>query len=250
MPFRSLSLALPFVVLTTAAAQAGTVVAIGDNNMTDNLPTDAATSQFFTNLLGDGTNVGLLAYDIPNYDASIDNTDDELATHFKSIGASVTSIDGALTSSLLDGLDLFIAAMPDDIFDATEVDALGSFLDMGGTAVFMGDNAFNGFMPANMAIYQVLQDLGSGMRYNAMGIGINVANAAPDATFADQAPAVRFVSGSSITGGTAEYRVSNLAVVASASVGITPVPGPASLPLLATACLAGWALRRRTKPRA
>lgn len=236
-------------VLGSTSARAGTVVAIGDNNITDNLPSDSATAQFFTNLLGGGKTVGLLDYDIPDYDLSIDNTNEELETHYSGIGAMTRRITGRVAKTDLAGLDLFVAAMPDDIFESDEVSVLSHFLWQGGTAVFLGDNNFRLFRPANEAIRKVLKDLDTGLAYAPLSAGFNRATAAPGGRFTKGVDSVEIVSGSAITGGEAQFLLNRLPVIAAADVPApSPVPLPASLPFLAaTVGAAIWFGRRKAR---
>lgn len=234
---------LAATLVLAPAAHAGAVVAIGDGNITDNLGSDPNTERFFLNMLGAGTQVGVLDLTDAGY-GSAGNTDDELVNFYNSIGGvSASLLAGTVTAGMLSGLDLFLAPLPDDNFSGAEISALSSFTAGSGVVAFLGENDNVVFNIPNAAINGALSGLGTGMML--VDSCQSSATAVAGGAFNAGAPSVRYACGSFVDGGTAEYESGGRAVIASSGAAVVPVP--ATLPLIAGGLgLLGLLRRSRT----
>jgi len=140
---------------------AGVILVSGDSNTTDDLGTAGDEDTFFTNILGGGTSVAVLDFTNGGF-GSASNTDTEINNYYNSLGGVSSSlIAGSVTAASLSGVDLFVAATPDDNFSASEILAMSNFLSSNGTIFFLGENNNAVFTTANNAINQALGGRGS-----------------------------------------------------------------------------------------
>lgn len=206
-------------LLSFGAAQAGTVVAIGDTNITS-VNNGDGNAQFFENLLGSGSTVQVLQT------ASFGDT--SLNSFYSSLsGVSSSIYSGAVTEASLSGVDLLLAPLVDP-FSVAEVDAIQGFLDGGGIFVLLGENSY--FGPYNSTVNSILSDLGTGMSLTGACNGYGTA--VPGGQFGTGVGLIYAPCGSSVMGGTAELQYTNGAILAASfNTQSTVVPLPASLPL-------------------
>jgi hypothetical protein len=130
--------------LMTSELHAGTIFLSGDNGITHYINTQGRigpehdNSAFFQNVLGDGTDVSLL------HTGSIFGPNDASITldlfYSKIDDVSVTyDYPGDISPASLSGIDIFFSVTPRRSFTDSEVSALRSFLDWGGTVFLMAD---------------------------------------------------------------------------------------------------------------
>ncbi len=147
--------------LMTMELHAGTIFVSGDSNITTYInnpgigpPND--NPAFFRNVLGEGTSVSIQHTGSifgPNsgslsLDVFYDNID----------GVSSTYVfPGEITTGSLSGIDIFFSVTPRNFTDS-EVSALRSFLDWGGTLFLMAD-----FSVAPSVVNELLISLGSSL---------------------------------------------------------------------------------------
>ena len=159
------------VLSVAPAAEAGIIVAAGDFtpvfSLTDTFPEPAqpGTQQFFTNILGAGTNV--LVLNSPSNDFS----GAELHEFYSSLpGVTSTLLSAAATVTAADlaGKDLFLAPGPDD-FTAAEIAAISAFVAADGSLFVAGDGAF---VPLSFGINDLLAGIGSSLSLGLEGFDI------------------------------------------------------------------------------
>lgn len=233
------------VVLSwTPAASAGVILLSGDGNITTGL-TDPGNQQFFRNILSGDTVLILQNSLIPTFDSFVDNFYDSQA------GVSSSLFAGPVTDAALSGIDLFVSILPDAPFDASEIDALESFLMGGGSIFFLGENSDNLFTPYNNAINAALDALGSGMQilpnstFDGSGHDAFPYQILPD-PFTAGVATFRYAAPSQITGGTTLVTgVEGQPFVAyERNGGPVPTPEPGTILLLGVGLLAAHRRRR------
>lgn len=109
--------------------------------------------QLLTNILGSSTEVRL------NTDSVIGNIRDDIRNFYNTLtGVTATNLDIIESDSLL-GVDLFVIVTPASEYSDQEADAIGDFLDSGGTLLLAGDPA--GTIAPNVGfVNELLSDLG------------------------------------------------------------------------------------------
>lgn len=153
------------------AASAGTLILAGDSTIafrqntgvTTGAPALAGNVTFAQTLLGGGNQVRIFGGpNLPDYTG-------QLSAGFTALGASVTTFNSTIDSSVLTGADLFVAFFPSRAFTASEAGVLLSFLTSGGTVFLAGEATTNTFGnplggAQNGRINDLLALMGSGMR--------------------------------------------------------------------------------------
>jgi hypothetical protein len=162
------------------------IVLSGDTNVTDALvgdqgfPIDTGNQQFFTNILQDGSSVAIL-----ENGGGIQSSSNVNDFYNSLSGVSSNVIVGTVTDITLVGVDLFVSAVPDDAYTASEITALDSLLAGGGSIFFLGENSNGGWPLRNGYINDALSVLGSGLSIipdSIFGTGIETATGAQIAT--------------------------------------------------------------------
>lgn len=229
------------LLLLTTQAQAGIFVS-GDNT-----PAYYAAygdnSVFFNNVLQSGTSV--LAHEM--YGTALGNN---LSNYYDSLaGVNSSYIDRAdVTADLLTNVDLFVTGSFGGGFTDSEIGAIDSFLDTGGSVMFMGD-----YTQTVDNINNALTALGSNMQLygDPMDCGIHYATGDNIAVGPFTAGVSSFKYGFTygVSGGTALFFDStNRAFMAHESSSASTVPAPAALSLMGTGLLSLLGYRRRVRP--
>ncbi|MBT8343056.1 MAG: PEP-CTERM sorting domain-containing protein [Desulfatitalea sp.] len=127
---------------------------------------------FFENILQGGTNVLV-------HEAATSSIGNNLNTYYNSLTSVSSSYLGSaeVTNSFLSGTDLFVTGMYGGEFTASELIALDSFVDSGGTVFFMGDYNYSpvginnalAYLGSSMMLYGPISDTGNN---NATGSSI------------------------------------------------------------------------------
>lgn len=152
----------------------------------------------------------------------------QLNTYYNGLAGVTSSLLNSstpLTSSLFSGIDLFVAAPPQNPYSAAELSEIGSFINGGGTAFLMGEN--NGFPTSNNAVNAVASAIGSSLSITpaalspASGCGIGTSTGATlvGSTMAGVG-AFTWGCGSIVNGGVAELLRDDLSTVMMASEAI------------------------------
>lgn len=141
------------------------------------------------------------------------------------VTSSLLGSSSPLTSSLFSGIDLFVAAPPENAYSATELSEIGNFINGGGTAFLMGENNF--FTTSNNAVNSLASSIGSTLSISpaslspAAGCGIDTSTGATlvGPTMAGVS-AFTWGCGSVVNGGVPELLRNNLTTVMMASESI------------------------------
>jgi hypothetical protein len=127
-----------------AASEARAEVFVaGDGNITDplvgdNVPIDVGNQQLFLNVLGGGARVAVLQN---SFQGCCENFDENVSSFYNGQpGITATTIVGTFDAAALNGVDLFVAAIPDDPFTPDEISAMSELLNRGGSIFFLGEN--------------------------------------------------------------------------------------------------------------
>jgi hypothetical protein len=120
---------------------------------------DPGNQQFFENILQGGTSVLILQ---GASGGSAAEWCSHLITFYTDLGKIASLISGPVTGAQLAGVNLFIAPVPADPFDASEISALNNFLTGGGSIFFLGENEMN-YARENGYINDALIALGSSL---------------------------------------------------------------------------------------
>jgi len=150
-----------FGVLSISTASASLIIASGDSTPAF-YAADSDNNVFFSNILGSGTSV--LAHELSNsiIGGNLSSYYDGLA------GVSSTYLDNSsITAGMLSGVDLFVTGLREGGFDASEMSALNSFVDSGGSVMFMGEYTY-----AFNDINDALAGIGSSMSLFGANIDI------------------------------------------------------------------------------
>lgn len=168
--------ALWITVLATAFSSVPAWAAIylsGDGNLLDALTgipnsvnVDPGNQQFFRNVLGGGTRVAVLQN---TYPGCCESFDEQISQFYNGEpGVTAATIVGTVDAASLNGVDLFLSAVPDDAFTASEFNAMQGLLNSGGSIFFLGENSL--FGPYNDRINDAMIALGSPLRIVGDGI--------------------------------------------------------------------------------
>jgi len=142
---------------------AGIIIASGDATPAY-YATNPGNSTFFANILQGGSNV--FVHDL--YGPSIGNN---LVSYYNTLTGSSNGYlgDTTISASSLTGVDLFVTGLASNAFDSGELTALDSFVDAGGSVLFMGDytsvetwiNDALAYLDSGMSLYSPISDPGT-----------------------------------------------------------------------------------------
>lgn len=245
------AVAMAFALTGAGAMQAmaANIFLSGDSNIANPLtgngtPVNPGNQQFFRNILGSATNVTLLNTSVPFV-----NAPNDISFFYSSLPGVTTSIfNGTVSAANLAGSQLFVVAVPQNSFSASELSAIVSYVAAGNSVFFLGENDDPSFDVGNGAINAALAALGSSMSivkdnfdagFKPTTIGVDPLTAGV-LSMVHAAPS-RVAGGTQILFGTEEQPF-----FAYETVGTSVVPVPASLPLLVGGLgVIGLAMRRR-----
>jgi len=114
--------------------------------------------RFFMNILQDGDTVKALESNYVNFHNAVNDF------YNYQPGTVSSVVSGTTTAALLNGVDLFIAPIPNDAFTEDEISAFRNFLAGGGSIFFVGTGANVLFRDNNTYINEALASLGSSLR--------------------------------------------------------------------------------------
>jgi hypothetical protein len=220
------------------AAHAGPIFVSGDGNI---IPTSTSTGNgiFFNNILNGGSTVAVLNNTlISTWSTSISSYYDSQS------GISASVLSGTVTSTILSGVDLLVAVLPDDNFSGAEATAISNFLTGGGSLFLIGENGADIFDPARASINDLLGQLGSSMLLGAVTVPNSAAVIASD-PYTTGVTAFSFSASSGVTFNGGSALISNTSgdsIIAYERVGVVPTPGTL---LLAATGLIALGMRRR-----
>lgn len=245
------------VAMFGASSASAGIILSGDVNIanpingSNGFAVNAGNAQFFTNVLQGGTSVVVLASSetgspsLVSAGSAIDSHYDSLA----GVSSSLVSSTTAITSSLLSGVKLLVAILP-EAFTSSEIAVLQAFLSGGGNIFFMGDNSTR---PGNSAINSALAALGSGMslNQNVVGSGTNSALIS-NHSLTNAVVNLTYATASQVTGGTVLFSTQTAEAIIAAegfvnnnNINGAVVPIPAAAWMFGSGLVAFAAARRR-----
>jgi hypothetical protein len=162
---RALVLVAVLMAVIAGPSHGSVIFLSGDSNITDHLvgaqgqPIDTGNQQFFDNILQGGTTVVTLDHGPSGLPAATSVND-----YYNSLsGVTSALVFGDVTDADLAGADLFVSAIPNNPYTATEISALANFLAGGGDIFFLGEVGAAGWPVGNGRINDALTALGSGL---------------------------------------------------------------------------------------
>jgi len=119
----------------------------------------------FLSVASDAATIRILSSTLAGTINSAD-ADDDLNTFYQDAGFSSSIFSGAVTSTELSGVDLFIAMLPDDAFSSSEITVMSNFLATSGRILLIGEQhgfaaTENGFLNSALASLGSAMSLGS-----------------------------------------------------------------------------------------
>jgi hypothetical protein len=156
-------------MMHTGGADASLIVVSGDVNIGNPLTGSSGTTvnpdnqDWFMNLLG-GRSTVLIQNEYTSFSSGTATV--SMDTFFDSIeGVSSSTFSGTITSAVLNGVDLFVSALPQNAYSTDEIASMAGFLGAGGTLFLIGENDdFVQGPRANGHINAALLALGSEIR--------------------------------------------------------------------------------------
>ena len=235
--FRILALVCLVEVLSISSAASAMIFASGDNTPAY-YAADSDNNTFFQNILQGGTSVLV-------HEAAGSMLGGNLSAYYDSLPGVSSSYTGSadVTTSLLSGVDFFVTGLFGGALAESEISAIASLLNSGGSVLFMGD-----YRDPVTSINSALAALQSDMRLNEpfSDSGICYATGSSIATdpFTTGVSSLTYGATRGVSGGTPLFFDSgDRAFMAYGPV--VPVPGAVVLGSLGLG-FAGW-LRRRLR---
>ena len=224
--------------LVVAGTANGFVVLSGDGTpsffLTDTSPNlaTAGNQQFFSNVLGGGTQVVVLSTTLSGNDSEINEFYDGLP------GVTSGLFAGALTAAALASANLLVVPTPEDNFTAAEAAAVSAFLGAGGSLFLLGEGVNLGF-DTNGSINGLLAALGSALSLDDsnLDIGNQVATGGEIAAHPPTAGVAEFSYGATavVSGGTPLFFANGGQSFVAVENFTTQAPEPATLLLVGVA---------------
>ncbi len=220
-------------------ASAGVMFISGDINIahpidgSQNATVTPGNTKLFENILGTSRNVLISDESLrrPGALAAV-NAINTLYDNMPGITSSIDTSQPLVNDTLLTGVDLFIAFLPSNGFQQSEVDALRTFLQLDGTVFIIADIGGALAVERNIQTNDALERLGSSLRLDNVPLdsGFTLTTNIDADPFTDGISSIQYAYVTSISGGTSLIRTGGGATfVAYERITAATVPEPASL---------------------